>query len=130
MLIYCKDIVDENFIRTIPKFIIKRIMDLIHENYYKVMQDYLKDNFNVTLEEVIIQLARKGFSYSKVKDLLIIRINDNIKEEKSQEKLSMLVRLIDYGNREIRGINLINSSIDYIRANILNIYRIYQMKGE
>jgi len=130
MLIYCKDIVDEKFIRTIPKFIIKRIMDLIHENYYKVMQDYLKDNFNVTLEEVIIQLARKGFSYSKVKDLLIIRINDNIKEEKSQEKLSMLVRLIDYGNREIRGINLINSSIDYIRANILNIYRIYQMKGE
>lgn len=129
MLIYCKDIVDEKFIRIIPKFIIKRIMDLIHENYYKVMQDYLKDNFDVTLEEVIVQLASKGFSYSKVKDLLIIRINDNIKEEKSQEKLSMLVRLIDYGNREIRGINLINSSIDYIRENILNIYRICQMKG-
>lgn len=130
MIIYLKDIVDEKFIRIIPKFIINRMMSLISKNNYKVMQDYLKDNFDLSLEEIVTQIALKGFSYSKVKDLLIIRINDNIKEEKSQEKLSTLIRLIDYGNREVRGINLINSSIEYIRENILNIYRYCQMRGE
>ena len=130
MIIYLKDIVDEKFIRIIPKFIINRMMSLISKNNYRVMQDYLKDNFDLSLEEIVTQIALKGFSYSKVKDLLIIRINDNIKEEKSQEKLSTLIRLIDYGNREVRGINLINSSIEYIRENILNIYRYCQMRGE
>ena len=125
MTILLKDIVNDNFIRLIPKIIINKVVSLIVDNKYSAMQEYLKENYDITLEDIITQLATKGFSYSKVKDLYIIRINDNIKEEKSQEKLSTLVRLIDYGNREVRGINLINSSLEYIKNNLLNIYRYY-----
>ena len=130
MIIYLKDIVNENFIRLIPKFIIRRILDLISKNKYVAMQEYLKENYEISIEDVVSQLMKKGFSYSKVKDLYIVRIDDNIKENKSQEKLSSLIRLIDYGNLDIRGVNLIKSSIEYIKDNILNIYRIYQMRGE
>jgi len=130
MIIYLKDIVSENFIRIIPQFIIKRAFEQIEDKKYVAMQEYLKDNYKLSIEDVISQLATKGFSYSKVKDLYIIRVNDNIKETKSQEKLSTLIRLIDYGNLDIRGVHLIDSTLNYIKSNILNIYRIYQMKGE
>ena len=129
MTIILKDIVNDNFIRLIPKIIINKVVSLIVDNKYSAMQEYLKENYDITLEDIITQLATKGFSYSKVKDLYIIRINDNIKEEKSQEKLSTLVRLIDYGNRDVRGINLINASLEYIKNNLLNIYRYYHMRG-
>ena len=130
MTIYLKDIVNENFVRIIPQFIIRRVLEQIDKNHYIAMQEYLKENYKVSIEDVIKELALRGFSYSKVKDLYIVRLNDNIKEEKSQQKLSTLVRLIDYGNLEIKGVHLINNSIEYIKDNILNIYRIYQMKGE
>ena len=130
MIIYCRDICDEGFIKVIPQFIIRRVLDLIDKNQYVAMQDYLKDNYNMSIEDVIKELSLKGFSYSKVKDLYIVKINDNIKSSKCQEKLSTLIRLIDYGNRDVRGVNLINSSIDYIKRNLLNIYRVCQMKGD
>ena len=130
MTIYLKDIISENFIKIIPQFIIRRVLEQISKNNYVAMQEYLKENYKVSIEDVVRELALKGFSYSKVKDLYIVRLNDNIKEEKSQEKLSTLIRLIDYGNLEIKGVHLINNSIEYIKDNILNIYRIYQMKGE
>ena len=130
MTIYLKDIVNENFVRIIPQFIIRRVLEQIDKNHYIAMQEYLKENYKVSIEDVIKELALRGFSYSKVKDLYIVRLNDNIKEEKSQQKLSTLIRLIDYGNLEIKGVHLINNSIEYIKDNILNIYRIYQMKGE
>ena len=129
MTLYLKDIVSDNFINLIPKFIMKRVFDLMAKNKYPAMQDYLKDNYELSIEDIVTQLLTKGFSYSNVKNLAIVRIDDNIKEDKSQEKLSMFVRLIDYGNLDVRGINLIHSSIEYIKDNILNIYRIYQMKG-
>ena len=130
MTIYLKDIVNENFIRIIPQFIIRRVVDLISTNKYVAMQEYLKEHYKLSLEEIIEQLATRGFSYNKVKDLYIIRINDNIEETKSKEKLSTLIRLVDYGNLEVRGIHLINSSIEYIKSNLLNIYRMFQLKGE
>lgn len=129
MTIFIKDIASENFVRFIPRFIIKRVIDKVNENKYVVMQDYLHEHYNIGIEDVINQLMLNGFSFSKVKSSFIIRINDNIKEIRSQEKLSTLIRLIDYGNREVRGVNLINSSIDFIKSNLLNIYRIYQMRG-
>ena len=128
MTIFLKDIVDEEFILLIPQFIIKRVREKLNKNKYQAMQEYLQENYDVSIDDIITQLAIKGFSYSKVKDLLIVRIDDNIKEEKSQEKLSMFVRLINYGNLQIRGTHLIEDTINYIKSNILNIYRFYQMR--
>lgn len=130
MTIYLKDIANENFIRIIPQFIIRRVFDLINKNKYVAMQEYLKEHYKISIEDIVEQLALKGFSYNKVKDLYIIRINDNIEESKSKEKLSTLIRLVDYGNLDIRGIHLINSSIEFIKDNLLNIYRMFQVKGE
>lgn len=130
MTIYIKDIVSEDFVKLIPSFILRRIYDLIAKNKYVAMQEYLEDNYNISIENIVNELMIKGFNYNKVKNLYILRVDENVKESKSQEKLSTLIRLVDYGNMEVRGINLIHSSIEYIKNNILNIYRIYQMKGE
>ena len=129
MTIFVRDVVSENFVRIIPKFLEKRVLDKISENNYVAMQDYLQKTYGISLQHIIKELFIKGFSYSKVKNLYIVRINDSIRETKSQEKLSTLVRLIDYGNSEVRGINLFGSAVNYIRGNILNIYKVYQMKG-
>lgn len=129
MTLYLKDIVDDKFIKLIPIYIIKRVTDLVNENQYVDMQKYLEDNYHIEIKDVVNQLLTKGFSYNKLKNLVVIRIDENIKEKKTQEKLSTLIRLIDYGNLDVQGIDLIKSSVEYIKSNILNIYRLYQMRG-
>ena len=107
----------------------QRIKDKSKGIKYKRMNKYLKDNFKTTIEDVIQLLSKKGFKFGKVKSLYSISVNYNIIESNSQLKLDTLIRLIDYGNVDIKGINLINSAVEYACDNVLNIYRAYKIKG-
>lgn len=128
MKFFVKDIFDENFIKMIPALTAQIINEKSKGNKYKKMNDYLQKNYQITIEDVVKVLRYKGFSYSKVKNTYVVGVNYNTVESKTQLKLDTLVKLIDYGNREIRGIDLINSSMNYIIKNLLNIYRLYQMR--
>ena len=128
MIIYFKDILDEEFIREfVPQVIRSRALILAKKKNTLQMNEYLKRNFNLTIEDVIKQVRFLINHYSNVYSLAI---NSSIFEEKTKEKIISLVKLIDYGNLEVKGLNIINSSMYYVNNNLKSLYRYYQMKGE
>ena len=108
--------------------LIKMIKDNCKGVQYKKMNSYLKKQYNLSIAE-IIDLLEDNIVVNKVKNLFLLTIDTNAIEQKSKIKLETLIRLIDCGNTEIKGINLISDSVNYLKDNVLNIYRIYQMKG-
>lgn len=128
MTLYIRENISEDFVKLIPYMIIKNVKDNCRGSKYRRMNKYLKKNFNTSIENVIECLYKNGFKRSKVRNCYAIRIDNRLQESVSKETLDSLVRLIDYGNTEIVGIHLFDSSIDYISKNILNVYRLYKMK--
>jgi len=127
MTIYFQDILDEDFIeRLVPEIIITRVRTLAKDKSAKKMNDYLKKQYNISLEDIINQVK---FSTNKVLNKYTLSINDNIFEKETNIRLLSLIKLIDYGNLEIKGINIFNSSMNYIKNNIKSIYKFYQLKG-
>lgn len=126
MIIYFKDILDEEFIhKFVPQVIRSRALLLAKKRNTTQMNEYLKKNFNITIEEVIKQIR---FSINHYSNIYSLAINNNIYEEKTNEKVISLVKLIDYGNLEVKGLNIVNSSMYYINNNLKGLYRYYQMK--
>ena len=127
MIIYFKDILDKEFIsKFIPQIIISRALILAKKRNTQQMNEYLKKNLKLSIEEIINQIE---FSINETNDRYSLSINSNIYENKTHERLISLVKLIDYGNLEIKGLNIINTSMYYVNNNLVGLYRYYQMKG-
>ena len=127
MIIYFRDILDENFIKEfVPQIIRSKAFSLAKKRNVSQMNEYLKKNFDLTIDEVIEQIR---FSFNHYGNIYSLAINNNIYEEKTNEKVISLVKLIDYGNLEVKGLNIINSSMYYVNNNLKGLYRYYQMKG-
>ena len=127
MIIYFRDILDEEFIsKFIPQIIISKALWLSKRMNTQKMNEYLKSQFNLSIEEILKQLK---FSTNHYNDTYSLRVDNNAYEEKSQEKLISLIKLIDYGNLDVRGLNIINLAIAYVSKNIKGLYKYYQMKG-
>ena len=126
MIIYFKDILDEEFVKDfVPKIIIIRASNFIKRKNTIMMNEYLRKNFDISLEDVINQLK---FSFNQYNNMYSLSINANIYENKSHEKLISLVKLIDSGNLEVKGLNIINSSMYYVKENLKGLYALYNMQ--
>lgn len=126
MIIYFKDILDEEFVKDfVPKIIIIRASNFIKRKNTIMMNEYLRKNFDISLEDVINQLK---FSFNQYNNMYSLSIDANIYENKSHEKLISLVKLIDSGNLEVKGLNIINSSMYYVKENLKGLYALYNMQ--
>ena len=126
MIIYFKDILDEEFVKDfVPKIIIIRASNFIKRKNTIMMNEYLRKKFDISLEDVINQLK---FSFNQYNNMYSLSINANIYENKSHEKLISLVKLIDSGNLEVKGLNIINSSMYYVKENLKGLYALYNMQ--
>ncbi len=127
MIIYFRDILDKEFIsKFVPQVIISRALILAKKRNTQQMNEYLKKTFKLSIEEIINQIE---FSINETNDRYSLSINSNIYENKTNERLISLVKLVDYGNLEIKGLNIVNTSMYYVNNNLVGLYRYYQMKG-
>ena len=127
MIIYFRDIFDEEFVsKFIPGIVKERALLLSKRANTILMDEYLQSNYKISIENIINQLR---FNINHFGNIYSISVNNNIKESKSQERLSSLVKLIDSGNREIGGLHIVDSSMSYIKSHLKAIYNYYQMKG-
>lgn len=127
MIIYFRDILDKEFIsKFVPQVIISRALILAKKRNTQQMNEYLKKTFKLSIEEIINQIE---FSINETNDRYSLSINSNIYENKTHERLISLVKLVDYGNLEIKGLNIVNTSMYYVNNNLVGLYRYYQMKG-
>lgn len=124
-MIVFKNFASKEFIEQyIPAIMYRKAIQLTNEPRVKVMNEYLKENYKITILDVIRQVSRK-FEINYNDDSTILKLNNNTLEEKSQVKLSALVRLINDGNTEVKGTRILSKVKEYIHDNIQVIYSTY-----
>lgn len=127
MLMYLDEHLSKEFIEN---FVIKALMlkieaSVIDANTIK-MDKFLEDTYGINVQTIIDSIKIKA---SKVNSHWSVSIDNNIIEPKSQEKVISLVKLIEYGNLEIRGLHIIDASFRYIKKHLYALYKLYVMKG-
>ena len=121
------NIEDEEFISSyLVKVLMSRIKYLLSTKNLLMMNNYLKKEFNTTVDNCIDAIE---FSMNKLGKTYTISINNNTFEDKSHMKVVTLLRLIDYGTLNVRGLDIINEAFQYVSNHIREIYYSYIVKG-
>ena len=103
-----------------------KIRHILESKNTSRLDEFLYEKYGLNVATIIEQIK---FSINKYNDTWEISVNNNIVEEKSQEKLIALVKLIEYGNIYIKGLQIINEAFRYVNVHIKEIYKLYQMRG-
>ena len=127
MLMYLDENLSKEFVED---FVIKALMlkieaSVIDANTRK-MNKFLEDTYGINVQTIVDNIKIKA---SKVNDHWSVSIDNNNVEPKSQEKVISLVKLIEYGNLEIRGLHVIDDAFRYIKEHLYALYKLYVMKG-
>lgn len=118
-----KKIASYDFLKNNIKSVFKiPLNNYLNTLYIKNINDYLKKNYNLTLND-IYKLILKNLYISEQKDKNIIFIEDNIKIK--DYRLKEILSLIEYGNREVKGIRLLSRVFDYLKRNLYYIHMYY-----
>lgn len=127
MTIYLKDIYDDNFVKVyLPILTVMLIKYYASMKNLKPINDYLKKNYQITVDDVLDSIK---LSFNKCNNVCSLSIDNNIIEPKSQEKVIALVKLIEYGNLDVKGLHVVDSTFRYIQSHLKEIYTTYKMKG-
>lgn len=124
-MIYFKAVVNSEFMQDyIPSLMRAKAKQMAQESEMKPMNDYLVETYKITIDDVINQVY-ENYETNLSDDLVIFKLNASLLERKSQQRLSALVRLIDYGNRDVDGVKLLPKLMQYINENIRAMYSVY-----
>lgn len=127
MIIYIDDVFEESFIKYLPAVIISRAKHLARGYRAKKMNEYLLENYQVTIQDILKQIE---FLVNKRGNQWTVSVDNNIYETKTNLKLISLIKLIDYGNVQVKGIHIVDSSLKYVMKNLKRIYRLYNVERE
>lgn len=128
MYIYIQDNLDTEFIY---KFIPKMYNIYLHNNLIKSnkINNYLLHNYNISIEYLIQEVAN-NLLITKINNSYVIEINKNIVDIKTNLNLLILVKLVDFGNSDIKGINLFFKTLKQLKENFIYLYQIYKINKE
>lgn len=127
MTLVLDGVLSEEFINNfVVKALKLKIASSLSKKDLTSMNEYLKNMFQTDVDSIIKQI---DFSINKYNNTWTVSINNNIEEEKSQEKLISMLKLIEYGNLKVKGLNVINNSFKFVKNHIVELYKLYLMKG-
>ena len=122
--IYVKTAKGDDFIKKfLPEVFITKLYNKSSDKQYKNIFDYISDNYKLSKKDIFNSL-KANLIFSKYGNDTIISSNDNVFVN-ADNKLSSILALIDYGNLEVKGTNLINTTIDWINSKISYLYIMY-----
>lgn len=133
MAIYISNNIDKSFIvTTLRDCYLMYLRSNLFTNRVKKLQiehmnDYLTKNYNVDLE-LLFRLIADNTYIGTQGDNYKLTINDNVIVNKNNT-LGMLMRLVDYGNTEIRGLHIFNKVEKFIQERIQAIFTIHTLKN-
>lgn len=124
-LFFRKESFSKEFITSkLTNFIKNRALAAIDPKAYFEIDEYLKTNYSKSLNE-IVKIWAYNLKCSKVGGYWKLELSSTIKIK--DIPLNAVIRLIDNGNRQIRGLNFFNKQLDYINKNKYIIYRYYKI---
>lgn len=119
----------EYFIKNkLPLVFAKLLNERLHKKNIQNIFTYITDNYKISKETLISNILKsiKVSKYDKTKYILYFDNNIYIDDV----NLENLVSLITYGNREIRGSNVILDAMTYLKKNLSSIYKLYILRKE
>lgn len=121
---------DDNFNTIIIPKLLKinlynKYKKLIKDKKIKSINNYLELNFKLIFIDILNVLLNNIHIYN-VNDKTVLTIENNVKIK--EYNLDTLLRLIDFGNLEFKGLNLFNTAFKSVQNNLNIAYKIY-LKG-
>lgn len=114
--------------------LVRLIITLIRQNFNKIdkekisfFNNYLKLLDVPSIEYILNVLYNNIVVVKKHNDIYEIKVDPSVRI--GNYKLNTLIRLIEYGNLEIRGLNFIEDTFDYIKKNIDYLILAYAVGG-
>jgi hypothetical protein len=129
MTLYVTDFGDDVFLKKyVPQILSIKLKEELNPRRDVSMDKYLKDNYNTSILDVI-DCACKNIESSKRGKMYMIGVSDTAIEQKSGERVSTLIRLIDFGAGGVRGLHLFADAVESIKHNFRQVYQLYQSDG-
>ena len=114
----------EEFIEEyIPIIIESKIQSNYVNNKRRPIYKYIKDTYKISMSSLIRKVV-DSLQFNIYDNYEVISINPNIFIK--NDKLISLVKLVDFGNLNIKGTKLFSSSMKWLQDNIEGIYAFYQ----
>ena len=121
---YKKGVDDDFVLNCIPSIIATKIKGVCASKDTRVMDDYLSKMYGMTTMDVVNEVAQnidtKWYGTS-----CQISINSNVYDIQKQQRLESLMKLIDVGNTEVKGLGIFREALMYITHYISSIHKIY-----
>lgn len=117
--------VDDNFVTNcIPQVIANRMFEVCVNKDTSRMDEYLKKMYGITTLDVI-KKASQNIDTNWYGQNCQIGIDVNVYESKSGQRLESLMKLIDTGNTDVKGLGIFRESLMFIKKYINSIHKMY-----
>ena len=93
-----------------------------------LMNDYLTKNYNIDFN-ILFNLITNNLHVTTQGDNYKLSVNEEVIVNRNY-RLGMLMRLVDYGNSEIKGLHLFNKVEKYIQRRLHAIFTIHSLIGD
>lgn len=108
----------------IYKTLITKYNKLVKRKRVGNMNNYLKEHYNLTIEDII---KRAKTVVNNRGNQFIISIEQN--ETINGTPIETLIRLIDFGNMNIKGLNLFNAAFRFVENKLKTFFGYYMIGG-
>lgn len=129
-IVISKSNVSFSFMQWLKRRIRLEVMAKVEKIDFSNLERYVKDNFDIDID--IYSLMLNCVNNIIIKDIgndYILSINENQKYKNTQVFISTLVKLIDSGNFDIKGYNILTSVFNNIKVNIKKYYLLYNPRA-
>lgn len=110
----------EDFLDNFLKDKMKEFIGLnLNDSRFKNIQNYIEQEYNSTITYKTINYAIESMRRTTNGYLHSFEINNNVMcEEVSNEKLITIIKLIEFGNLDVKGLNIFQEMFNYINTNL------------
>lgn len=119
----------------LPKLFLKLLSAELSNPINITMLTYIRDNYNINTFQLILLLQNNlrisGYVDNVIIDFNTVKIAEQINEDGIliPVYLETLIHLIDYGNLEVKGTNIISNIINYLQSHIDSLYKLSRVRG-
>ena len=122
------DTTGEFILSVLPKYIVSEVgkkLKAVSAPRRDARDDYLGKEGLPSVVEIMSKARDSILITSKSNEALAIMVDGNAVV--GGKPLMPLVKLVEYGNMDIRGLHFINAAIDGVRRNLNDLYHLYEM---
>jgi|GEM_PF-6804284 hypothetical protein len=101
----------------------------LNEDKVFILDDYINNILEIQLStKEILKFAFENLVIADTGSEFVVMIDPNINIPNSKHKLITVIKLIDYGNLEVRGCGIISQAFSYIVMQLPNLVTLYRLQ--